>query len=298
MPGVLGASGSVRQTATPQSATRAPEVQTLCPLRTQPSPSRDRPGADRREVGAGLGLGEQLAGHAVGAQHRPGSSVAAAPGCPRCAMVGATSCWVTGKISVRRGTSKAASSAGSSCVGRRQVAAAELGPARSGRPSRRRTGPAPSRGSGRCARAPARPSSSRRRRPSRRRSPQAHRPGAGLGDAAPATLRASATEGRRASGRRSSSGRQHRAGADARRAVDVGEAEPRRAGDLSLAGLAPQLRYDLVDLAEPGRADRLAVGDAAAVGVDRQPAADLGRAGGDPASPARRARRSRTRPGA
>ena len=34
-------------------------------------------------------------------------------------------------------------------------------------------------------------------------------------------------------------------------------------------------------LAQPGRADRLAVGQAAAVGVDRQPAADLGLAGQD-----------------
>ena len=45
--------------------------------------------------------------------------------------------------------------------------------------------------------------------------------------------------------------------------------------DLSIARLAPQLGDDLVHLAQAGGADRLAVRDAATVGVDRQPAVDL-----------------------
>src|SRR4051794_31019876 len=71
---------------------------------------------------------------------------------------------------------------------------------------------------------------------------------------------------------------EHGAGADAGGAVDLREPYARRAGHLTRAGLAPQLQHDLVDLAQPGRADRLAVGEAAAVRVDRQPAADRGRA--------------------
>ena len=66
------------------------------------------------------------------------------------------------------------------------------------------------------------------------------------------------------------------AGADAGRAVDVGEADAGLARHLAFAGVAPQLEHDLVDLAQPRRTDRLAVGEAAAVGVDREPAADLG----------------------
>ena len=53
--------------------------------------------------------------------------------------------------------------------------------------------------------------------------------------------------------------------------VHVGEADLRLPGHLAVAGLAAQLRDDLVDLAQAGGADGLAVGDAAAVGVDRQP---------------------------
>src|SRR3954452_6448574 len=71
---------------------------------------------------------------------------------------------------------------------------------------------------------------------------------------------------------------EHGAGADAGGAVDLREPYARRAGHLTRAGLAPQLQHDLVDLAQAGRADRLAVGEAAAVGVDRQAAADRGRA--------------------
>ena len=65
-----------------------------------------------------------------------------------------------------------------------------------------------------------------------------------------------------------------RARAHSGRAVDLGEADPRGPRDLALAGLAAQLEHDLVHLAQPRGADRLAVGQAAAVGVDRQPPAD------------------------
>ena len=91
---------------------------------------------------------------------------------------------------------------------------------------------------------------------------------------------------------------QHGARADAGRAVDLREADPAAAGDLAVAGVAAQLQHDLVDLAQPGRADRLAVGEAAAVGVDRQTAADLGLAALDQVAPAPRARRVRSPPGA
>src|SRR5258707_11537644 len=68
------------------------------------------------------------------------------------------------------------------------------------------------------------------------------------------------------------------AGADAGRAVDMGEADPGVARHLAVAGRAPELGHDLVDLPEPRCADRFAVGQAAAVGVDRQDATDLGHA--------------------
>ena len=45
------------------------------------------------------------------------------------------------------------------------------------------------------------------------------------------------------------------------------DAHPRH---LPVAGLTAQLQHDLVDLAQARRADRLAVGEAAAIGVDRQ----------------------------
>ena len=57
--------------------------------------------------------------------------------------------------------------------------------------------------------------------------------------------------------------------------------DPVRSGDLAVAGFAAQLDDDLVDLAQARRTDRLTVGHEAAVGVDRQPAADLGGAVGD-----------------
>ena len=55
----------------------------------------------------------------------------------------------------------------------------------------------------------------------------------------------------------------------------------RIAGHLTRTSGASQLQHVLVDLAESGRADRLTVGQAAAVGVDRQSAADLGLTGED-----------------
>ena len=63
---------------------------------------------------------------------------------------------------------------------------------------------------------------------------------------------------------------------DARCAVHVGVGHLRIARDLVLAGVAAQLQHVLVDLAQSRGADRLAIGQAAAVGVDREPAVDLG----------------------
>src|SRR5205085_4451544 len=76
---------------------------------------------------------------------------------------------------------------------------------------------------------------------------------------------------------RSSHG-EHGARADARRAVDLGEPDAAPAGDLPVARVAAQLQNDLVHLAQAGRADRLAVGQAATVGVDREPARQCCRA--------------------
>ena len=61
-------------------------------------------------------------------------------------------------------------------------------------------------------------------------------------------------------------------------APHLGEADLGIAGHLARARLAAQLRHDLVDLAQAGGAHRLAVRQAAAVGVDRQPAVDPRRA--------------------
>src|SRR5581483_5315389 len=71
------------------------------------------------------------------------------------------------------------------------------------------------------------------------------------------------------------SAREDRAGTDAGGAVDLRVAHARVARNLARAGVAPQLEADLVDLPKARRADRLAVGDQPAVGVDRQAAADL-----------------------
>src|SRR4051795_6304364 len=72
------------------------------------------------------------------------------------------------------------------------------------------------------------------------------------------------------------SGGQDGARADSWGAVDVGEGGSGVAGDLAGACLAAQLQDALVDLAEAGGADGLAVGEAAAVGVHGNGAADLG----------------------
>ena len=56
----------------------------------------------------------------------------------------------------------------------------------------------------------------------------------------------------------------------------MGEADLRGSGHLSCAGAALQLQDDLVHLPQSGRADRLAVGQAAAVGIDRQPTGGRG----------------------
>src|SRR5216684_9359652 len=74
---------------------------------------------------------------------------------------------------------------------------------------------------------------------------------------------------------------EHGACAHAGCPVDVREAHPRPAGDLPRAGLPAQLPHYLVHLPQSGGADGLPVRQAAAVGVDRQPAADLRRPAGD-----------------
>ena len=70
MPLCLGASGSVRARQIAQSACRACDVQTFCPLSSHPPAARHRPGAQRREVGSGARLGEQLAPDDVAPQGR------------------------------------------------------------------------------------------------------------------------------------------------------------------------------------------------------------------------------------
>ena len=62
----------------------------------------------------------------------------------------------------------------------------------------------------------------------------------------------------------------------ARRPVELGQGDPRLVGYLPIARGAAQLVHQLEHLPQSGCADRLAVGEQAAVGVDRQPAADLG----------------------
>src|SRR5438094_10660747 len=61
------------------------------------------------------------------------------------------------------------------------------------------------------------------------------------------------------------------------------EADP-RAGDLSRARLAAELAHDLGDHPETGGAERVALGEEPAVGVDRQPPAELGDTVGDQAA--------------
>ena len=77
------------------------------------------------------------------------------------------------------------------------------------------------------------------------------------------------------------SGREDRHAGGAGRAVELRVPDLRVAGHLAVARLPAQLEHDLVHLAQPRGADRLAVGDEPAVGVDGQAAADLERAVGD-----------------
>src|SRR6185437_16443419 len=72
-----------------------------------------------------------------------------------------------------------------------------------------------------------------------------------------------------------------RGGGGAGSPVDLGVADPRITFDLTVAGLAAELEHEFVDLAEAGGPDRFAVGDEAAVGVDRHGSGDLGRAVGE-----------------
>jgi len=74
--------------------------------------------------------------------------------------------------------------------------------------------------------------------------------------------------------------RQNRRSGGARCAVQLGDANLRLAGHLTVARLTAEWPNDLMDLAQSRRTDRLAVGDQPAVGVDRHGAVDLGGAVG------------------
>ena len=76
------------------------------------------------------------------------------------------------------------------------------------------------------------------------------------------------------------SGCEHSARADPGGAVDLREADSRRARDLPCPTLAAKLRHDLEHLSQARRADRLAVRKTAAVGVDGEAPADARRARG------------------
>ena len=68
MPLCFSASGSVRQMISPKSEYCAPEVHTFWPLSTHSSPSRTAVVDERRDVGAGARLAEQLAPDLLAAQ--------------------------------------------------------------------------------------------------------------------------------------------------------------------------------------------------------------------------------------
>ena len=68
---------------------------------------------------------------------------------------------------------------------------------------------------------------------------------------------------------------ENRGGGGAGRPVDLGVADARVTLNLAVAGLAAELKHELVDLAESGGSDRLTIGDEAAVGVDRHRTRDL-----------------------
>ena len=70
MPVYLLVSGSVRAMRMPNFATCARDVQIFWPLTTNTSPSRHRACRQAGEVGAGVGLGEELAPHLLAPEHR------------------------------------------------------------------------------------------------------------------------------------------------------------------------------------------------------------------------------------
>ena len=71
MPLCFGTSGLVRARQMPQSARSATEFQTFWPRQPPAAVDLGRPGAQRREVGAGAGLGEELAPGQLAQQRRP-----------------------------------------------------------------------------------------------------------------------------------------------------------------------------------------------------------------------------------
>ena len=77
MPGAAWPSGSVRASRMPHSLCCALDVHTFWPLTTNSSPSRTARVRQRREVGAGLRLAEQLAPDLVAAEDRARGSAAA-----------------------------------------------------------------------------------------------------------------------------------------------------------------------------------------------------------------------------
>ena len=78
--------------------------------------------------------------------------------------------------------------------------------------------------------------------------------------------------------------------------VELGQADPGESRDLPWPGPPAQLGHQLVHLPQSGRPDRLAVGDQAAVGVDRQPPGQGRWPRGRSGRPARRPGTARTRP--
>ena len=146
-----------------------------------------------------------------------------------------------------------------------------------------------------------------RARANRRRAPRPRAACARVASSRSATVvgpssRASCRADRRSSAcsgvsRVSTSGREDRDAGGAGRAVELRVADLRIAGHLPVAGLAAQLQHDLVHLPQARRADRLAVRDEAAVGVDRAACRRSRARRRRRAAPARRRRRSRSRRG-
>ena len=71
-------------------------------------------------------------------------------------------------------------------------------------------------------------------------------------------------------------------------AAVLGEADPSSLDplDLPLAGLAPQLGHQFIDLAQTGGPDRVAPAQQAARDIDRDPAPEAGGSGSDQLDPA------------